>query len=210
MWIILSDNTCHFGLNNFFADNYVEEGSSTGLYFPADVNQMDAIIKRIFNDHGLRFVFSNRSKTPLILNSDGNSFYGEGYEFTPGADEIIRDGDAGWIVSYGDMLHRCLHVVEEYRENGINVGLINKPSLSSVDEDTMEKIGKSPFVLVVESLNSRTGLGVRFGTWLLERGFAPNYDYMGTTRPGNCGQEEQILHQGLGIDGLKEKLSSFL
>ena len=206
----MSDNTCHFGLNNFFADNYVEEGSSTGLYFPADVNQMDAIIKRIFNDHGLRFVFSNRSKTPLILNSDGNSFYGEGYEFTPGADEIIRDGDAGWIVSYGDMLHRCLHVVEEYRENGINVGLINKPSLSSVDEDTMEKIGKSPFVLVVESLNSRTGLGVRFGTWLLERGFAPNYDYIGTTRPGNCGQEEQILHQGLGIDGLKEKLSSFL
>ena len=206
----MSDNTCHFGLNNFFADNYVEEGSSTGLYFPADVNQMDAIIKRIFNDHGLRFVFSNRSKTPLILNSDGNSFYGEGYEFTPGADEIIRDGDAGWIVSYGDMLHRCLHVVEEYRENGINVGLINKPSLSSVDEDTMEKIGKSPFVLVVESLNSRTGLGVRFGTWLLERGFAPNYDYMGTTRPGNCGQEEQILHQGLGIDGLREKLSSFL
>ena len=46
--INMSDNTCHFGLNNFFADNYVEEGSSTGLYFPADVNQMDAIIKRIF------------------------------------------------------------------------------------------------------------------------------------------------------------------
>jgi len=206
----MSDNTCHFGLNNFFADNYVEEGSSTGLYFPADVNQMDAIIKRIFNDHGLRFVFSNRSKTPLILNSDGESFYGEGYVFTPGVDEIIRDGDAGWIVSYGDMLHRCLHVVEEYREKGINIGLINKPSLSSVDEDTMEKIGKSPFVLVVESLNSRTGLGIRFGTWLLERGLVPNYDYMGTTRPGNCGQEEQILHQGLGIDGLREKLSSFL
>jgi transketolase len=206
----MSDNTCHFGLNNFFADNYVEEGSSTGLYFPADINQMDAIIKRIFNDHGLRFVFSNRSKTPLILNSDGDSFYGEGYEFTPGVDEIIRDGDAGWIVSYGDMLHRCLHVVEEYRERGINIGLVNKPSLSSVDEDTMEKIGKSPFVLVVESLNSRTGLGIRFGTWLLERGLVPNYDYMGTTRPGNCGQEEQILHQGLGIDGLREKLSSFL
>ncbi|MBH02469.1 MAG: transketolase [Acidimicrobiaceae bacterium] len=206
----MSDNTCHFGLNNFFADNYVEEGSSTGLYFPADINQMDAIIKRIFNDHGLRFVFSNRSKTPLILNSDGESFYGEGYEFTPGVDEIIRDGDAGWIVSYGDMLHRSLHVVEEYREKGINIGLINKPSLSSVDEDTMVKIGKSPFVLVVESLNSRTGLGIRFGTWLLERGLVPNYDYIGTTRPGNCGQEEQILHQGLGIDGLREKLSSFL
>jgi len=206
----MSDNTCHFGLNNFFADNYVEEGSATGLYFPADVNQMDSVVKRVFHDHGLRFIFSNRSKTPLILDSNGDSFYGKGYEFTPGVDEIIREGDAGWIISYGDMLHRCLHVVEEYREKGINIGLINKPTLNSVDEDIMAKIGKSPFVLVIESLNSRTGLGVRFGTWLLERGLAPNYDYMGTTRPGNCGQEEQILHQGLGIDNIKEKLSNLL
>ncbi len=206
----MSDNTCHFGLNNFFADNYVEEGSPTGLYFPADVNQMDSVVKRIFHDHGLRFIFSNRSKTPLILDSNGDSFYGKGYEFTPGVDEIIREGDAGWIISYGDMLHRCLHVVEEYREKGIKIGLINKPTLNSVDEDIMAKIGKSPFVLVIESLNSRTGLGVRFGTWLLERGLAPNYDYMGTTRPGNCGQEEQILHQGLGVDNIKEKLSNLL
>ena len=206
----MSDNTCHFGLNNFFADNYVEEGSPTGLYFPADVNQMDSVVKRIFHDHGLRFIFSNRSKTPLILDSKGESFYGKGYEFTPGIDEIVRDGDAGWIVTYGDMLHRCLHVVEEYRANGVNNGLINKPTLNSVDEDMMEKIGKSPFVLVIESLNSRTGLGIRFGTWLLERGLTPNYDYMGTTRPGNCGQEEQILHQGLGVENIKDKLATFL
>jgi transketolase len=206
----MSDNTCHFGLNNFFADNYVEEGSSTGLYFPADINQMDAVIKRIFHDHGLRFVFSNRSKTPVIFNEQGQDYYGSGYEFTPGVDEIIRDGDTGWIVSYGDMLHRCLHVVEEFREKGIKVGLINKATLNAVDEEIMERIGTSPFVMVIESLNSRTGLGVRFGTWLLERGFSPRYDYMGTTRPGNCGQEEQILHQGLGADAVKEKLSTFL
>ena len=206
----MSDNTCHFGLNNFFADNYVEEGSSTGLYFPADINQMDAVIKRIFHDHGLRFVFSNRSKTPVIFNEQGQDYYGSGYEFTPSVDEIIREGDAGWIVSYGDMLHRCLHVVEEFREKGIKVGLINKVTLNAVDEEIMERIGTSPFVMVIESLNSRTGLGVRFGTWLLERGFSPRYDYMGTTRPGNCGQEEQILHQGLGADAVKEKLSTFL
>ncbi len=206
----MSDNTCHFGLNNFFADNYVEEGSSTGLYFPADINQMDAVIKRIFHDHGIRFVFSNRSKTPAIFDENGQDYYGSGYEFTPGVDEVIRDGDEGWIISYGDMLHRCLHVVEEFRENGVKIGLINKVTLNAVDEEMMQRIGNSPFVTVIESLNSRTGLGVRFGTWLLERGFSPRYDYMGTTRPGNCGQEEQILHQGLGTDSIKEKLSNFL
>ena len=206
----MSDNTCHFGLNNFFADNYVEEGSSTGLYFPADINQMDAVIKRIFHDHGIRFVFSNRSKTPAIFDENGQDYYGSGYEFTPGVDEVIRDGEAGWIISYGDMLHRCLHVVEEFRESGVKIGLINKVTLNAVDEEMMQRIGNSPFVTVIESLNSRTGLGVRFGTWLLERGFSPRYDYMGTTRPGNCGQEEQILHQGLGTDSIKEKLSNFL
>ena len=206
----MSDNTCHFGLNNFFADNYVEEGSSTGLYFPADINQMDAVIKRIFHEHGIRFVFSNRSKTPAIFDENGQDYYGSGYEFTPGVDEVIRDGDAGWIISYGDMLHRCLHVVEEFRESGVKIGLINKVTLNAVDEEMMQRIGNSPFVTVIESLNSRTGLGVRFGTWLLERGFSPRYDYMGTTRPGNCGQEEQILHQGLGTDSIKEKLSNFL
>ena len=108
------------------------------------------------------------------------------------------------------MLHRCLHIVEEYKEQGVSIGLVNKPTLNSVDEDVMRHIGNSPFVMVVESLNSRTGLGIRFGTWLLERGFAPKYDYMGTTRPGNCGQEEQIVHQGLGIDSVKEKISTFL
>ena len=206
----MSDNTCHFGLNNFFADNYVEEGSSTGLYFPADINQMDAVIKRIFHDHGIRFVFSNRSKTPAIFDENGQDYYGSGYEFTPGVDEVIRDGDAGWIISYGDMLHRCLHVVEEFRENGVKIGLINKVTLNAVDEEMMQRIGNSPFVTVIESLNSRTALGVSFGTWLLERGFSPRYDYMGTTSPGNCGQEEKILHQGLGTDSIKEKLSDLL
>ena len=80
-------------LNNFFADNYVEEGSSTGLYFPADVNQMDAIIKRIFNDHGLRFVFSN-SKTRISKKSKTTyAMWCEKHGFKY-ADGFIRKG---WI-----------------------------------------------------------------------------------------------------------------
>ena len=108
------------------------------------------------------------------------------------------------------MLHRCLHVVETLRTEGISVGLVNKPTLNTVDEDTIARLGTSPFILVVESLNQRTGLGIRYGTWLLERGLTPRYAHMGTTRPGNCGQAEQIPHQRLAPADIEAKVRAML
>ncbi|KAF8214909.1 hypothetical protein K438DRAFT_1954914 [Mycena galopus ATCC 62051] len=57
------------------------------------------------------------------------------YEFVPGKDETIVEGKAGYV--------------------GLDLGLINEPSLDVVDE----QIGSSLFVLVIESFNQKTGLG---------------------------------------------------
>jgi hypothetical protein len=57
------------------------------------------------------------------------------------------------------------------------------------------QIGKTGVVLVVEPLARKTGLGIRFGTWLLERGLTPKYGYMGVTREGSGGLWEQVYHQ---------------
>ena len=48
----MADNTCHFGLNNLFADNGLEEGDSTRLYFPADAGQMRACVRAVFAEEG--------------------------------------------------------------------------------------------------------------------------------------------------------------
>ncbi|OCH95356.1 Thiamin diphosphate-binding protein [Obba rivulosa] len=192
----MADNTCHFGINSFFADNGLADTQSW-LYFPADPAQMVAIVKRVFFDHGLRFIFSTRSKVPWILKEDGTHFFGEDYEFVPGKDEVIAEGTAGYVVSYGDMLYRSWDAVLRCRQEGLNVGLINKSTLNLVDEQTIRKIGCSHFVLVVESLNQKTGLGSKFGTWLLERQLTPRYGYMGTNKEGCGGLTEQIPHQGL-------------
>ncbi len=197
----MADNTCHFGINNFFAANGLPQGDATRLYYPADSLQLNALLQRIFNDEGLRFVFTTRSAVPTILTVEGKPFYGDNYTFTPGEDEIIRQGDAGWIVTYGEMVYRCLDVVETLRARGINVGLINKATLNVVDEEMMSRLGKSPFVLVVETQNIATGLGARFGSWLLERGFTPKFGRLGTFRAGEGGLTEQIPHQGMGQDG---------
>ncbi len=202
----MADNTCHFGINNFFADNALAGGDTTRLYFPADVNQLRAMLHRIFNDEGLRFIFSTRSATPCLLSETGEELYGDGYQFTPGKDEIVRKGTDGYVVSYGEMLYRCLDAVEQLRSAGHNVGLINKSTLNTVDEEMLSLAGKSPFVLVVESQNSKTGLGVRYGTQLLERGLTPKYAALGTSRPGDGGIAEQLAHQGLEVDDIKNKI----
>ena len=210
----IADNTCHYGINVFFTDSGVEEISKDSrLYFPADTHQLRAIVKRVFNDPGLRFVFSTRSTVPYVLTEDGSNQYfspDSGYEFEPDKDEVILEGTAGYIVTYGEMLHRAMDSVVQLRESGVNVGLVNKPTLNVVDEESMKRLGNSPAVLLVEAQNSRTGLGTRFGTWLLERGQNPRYAHMGTHRQGAGGLAEHILHQGLGTENIKAEFQKLI
>ena len=123
---------------------------------------------------------------------------------------MIREGRDGYIVAYGEMLYRCLHVVELLKAEGIHIGLINKPVLNVIDETMLATVGASPLVLVVETQNSKTGLGIRFGSWLLERGYTPKYGYMGTWKDGAGGLAEQIPHQGLGLDAIRDRLLQML
>lgn len=136
--------------------------------------------------------------------------YGENYSFTPGKDEIIREGDGGCIVTYGEMTYRCLDAVEQLKDEGISLMLINKPTLNIIDEDMIEVAGKSPFVLVVESQNTKTGLGSRYGSWLLERGLTPKYGNMGTARIGQGGIDEQLPHQGLSVGDIVNKIRTMV
>lgn len=206
----MADNTCHFGINNFFADNGLDDGYDTKLYFPADANQMTACVETVFHQPGLRFIFSTRSKTPILLDTDGKEMYGSGYTFVPGKDEVVREGKAGYIVAFGDTVYRALDAVERLKQDGIDVGLINKCTLNVVDEEMMAKIGKAPFVLVVEAFNRRTGLGSRFGSWLLERGYAPKFAYLGTHEEGCGGLWEQYPHQGIDPVGMINKVKSLI
>lgn len=202
----MADNTSHFGVNNFFGDTGLLDDETTRLYFPADRGQFRACVKRIFNEPGLRFVFSTRSGTPAILDEAGKPVYGEDHEFVPDRDDVIREGSAGYVVSYGEMLYRALDAVERARESGVDVGLVNKTTLNTFDEEALTKIGKAPFVLVVESQNQKSGLGVRLGAALLSRGYAPKFRHMGTVKVGVGGLSEQIPYQGLAPDDILARI----
>lgn len=210
----MADNTCHFGINHFFADGGIPgkgaHADTTRLYFPGDPAQFEACVKRVFPDKGLRFVFSNRSKLPWILAEDGSKFY-EGRAFEPGTDDVIReDFSDGVIVSYGATLHRALAAVEALRAAGKKVGLVNKACLNTVDAATMARIAAAPRVLVAEELNVKTGLGSRFGSQLLQAGFTGRYDHIGTNDEGCGGLWRQMGFQGLDPEGIESSFKKLM
>jgi transketolase C-terminal domain/subunit len=202
----MADNTCHYGINSMFADGGVTPhhgDDTTRLYFPADRHQFAACVKRIFNDPGLRFVFSTRSAVPDLLDNDGKPLYA-GKAFEPGRDYVVRDAGqgGGYVVSTGETVYRALDAVTRLQEQGVKVGLVNKPTLNVVDQEMMKRLAAAPFVLVTEGWNVKTGLGSRFGSYLLQAGFKGKYNHIGTHREGCGGLWQQVGYQGVDSEGI--------
>ena len=74
---MLEDNTCHFGVNNFFSDLGLKSkhAPDTQLFFPADVHQTSKVVEAVFWQSGLRFIYTTRSKAdrcrPKRMIKDG-------------------------------------------------------------------------------------------------------------------------------------------
>jgi transketolase len=210
----MADNTCHFGINSMYADGGVTPmhgEDTTRLYFPVDQHQFAACVKRVFNDPGLRFVFSTRAAVPDILGEDDQPLY-QGKSFEPGKDYIVREAPpgGGYVVSFGETVYRALDAIIRLRDEGVKLGLINKPSINVVDQDTMKLLAGAPFVLVAEGWNVKTGLGSRFGSYLLQAGFKGRYNHIGTHREGWGGLWQQMGHQGLDSAGIEKAIRALL
>jgi len=208
----MADNTCHFGLNNMFAANGLpDEGRDiTRLYFPADQHQFWACLRTVFGQPGLRFLFSTRSGVPDLLTETGERFYGADYQFVPGKDDLIREGKDGYIVAFGETVYRALDAVIKLKAAGLQVGLVCKATLNVYDESMMSRLAAAPAVLVAESFNVTTGLGSRFGTELLKRGFRGRYNNIGTHREGSGGLWQQMGYQGVDSAGIQAAMHALL
>jgi len=163
-------------------------------------------LKKIFHEEGLRFIFSTRSAVPDILKEDGTPFYKD-RAFTGGVDDVVRaTSGGGYVVSFGETLYRALDaVISLNKDGGVGgkpVGLVNKACLNTIDEGMMKTLANAPFVLVAESFNVNTGLGIRFGTELLKRGFKGRYNHIGTHKDGSGGLWQQMGFQGVDPAGI--------
>jgi hypothetical protein len=74
----------------------------------------------------------------------------------------------------------------------------------------MTKLAAAPAVMVAESFNVKTGLGSRFGSELLKRGFTGKYTNLGTHQEGSGGLWRQMGFQGLDPEGIAKSFSELI
>ncbi len=113
-----------------------------------------------------------------------------------------RPPAAGYIIAMGEIVYRALDAVIRLNEQGVKVGLINKSTVNVVDADTLRRLSSAPFVLVAEGWNVKTGLGSRFGSYLLQAGFKGRYNHIGVHKEGCGGLWQQIGYQGLDPESI--------
>ena len=75
-----------------------------------------------------------------------------------------------------------------------------------VSEITMSRLNFSN----VLAWNVKTGLGSRFGSYLLQAGFKGKYNHVGTHMEGRGGQWQQMGHQGLDSEGIQSAIKALL
>ena len=104
-------------------------------------------------------------------------------------------------------VYRALDAIIGLQEKGVDAGLVNKATLNVVDASMMQTLAKAPWVLVVEGWNVKTGLGSRFGSYLLQYGFKGKYDHLGTHLEGSGGLWQQMGYQGLDPAGISAAIT---
>jgi transketolase C-terminal domain/subunit len=113
-------------------------------------------------------------------------------------------GPQGIFATFSAFLEMVILETTMARLNQSNV--LAHFSHTGVDETMLSMLGNSKFVLVVETQNIKTGLGARFGTWLLERGYAPQYAHMGVSKEGQGGLGEQIVYQKMDSTSICKRI----
>lgn len=173
------------------------------IIVPADANQTDRVIRYISVNPGNFFVGVGRSSLPIILSERGDPIFGEGYEFTYGKADLIREGDQATIISAGSFLYRAIQAWEILKERGYSVRVLNISCWSDLDSEAIKQAAETGIVVTYEDHNVRTGLGTIVGSFLMENSLFPRFRKLGIKRYAGSGLPDELLKiEGLDVDSL--------
>lgn len=181
------------------------------IYFPADPNQTDRIIRYVANSPGNIFVGMGRSKLPIVTDERGNPFFGKDYVFSPGRADLLRQGETATIITFGSMVPRAIKAWEILKAEGISVSVLNMASLRPLDEETIIEAGKKGPILVAEDHVVETGLSALVAKTLAKYGISTKLAFKGVKRYGSSGKPDDLYReQGLDPESLVVALKELL
>ena len=182
------------------------------IYFPADPNQTDRIIRYVATSSGNVFVGMGRSKLPVVLKEDGTPFFDQNYVFQPGKADLLRPGRDATFITYGSLVPRVLAAREKLKAEGFEVAVLNMASIRPLDEEAVLAAARKGPIMVVEDHVVETGLSALVAKTLALNGVAAKLSCRGVTKYGSSGKPDDLYReQGLDPESLviamKELLS---
>ena len=180
----------------------------TKLILPADPNQTDKIIRYIATKNGNYFIGMGRSKTDIILDDNGEKFFGEKYNFEYGKIDIIRKGNDAVILTYGSLLPSAIKAHERLLKKNIKVMVLNVSSPLNLDKDVLSKAVKIGNFFTYEDHNVYNGLGSLIANYLVDNNIKDvNLHKMGVKEYGKSGSYEEVYKfAGLSVEDLVKNI----
>ena len=170
---------------------------------PADGVEAEAATKAAYEYQGPVYLRMGRLAVPL--------FHEEGFKFTIGKGEIMRDGTDVAIIANGLMVYEAIQAGDKLAEMGINAMIINMSTVKPLDEAlTLEAAKKCGKIITCEEHSVIGGLGEAVCSFLSEYYPTPVRRIGVNDQFGQSGPAAEVLrHYGLCADNIVKVAREF-
>jgi 1-deoxy-D-xylulose-5-phosphate synthase len=131
--------------------------------------------------------------------------------FVPGQARVLREGDDGTLLCYGEMVRHGLAAARLLEKQGLSIGVINARFAKPLDEQAIGlAMGGGKPLLVCEDHSRQGGFGSAVVELAVERGW-PTQAVRLAGLPdrfiAHAGRSEQLAEAGLNAEGLAATMS---
>ena len=171
---------------------------------PADGVEAEAATKAAYAYQGPVYLRMGRLAVPV--------FHEEGFEFTIGKGEIMREGTDIAIIANGLMVYEAIQAGEKLAEMGINARIVNMSTIKPLDEGLVLKCAKEcGKIITCEEHSVIGGLGEAVCSFLSETYPTPVKRIGVNDQFGFSGPAAEVLKAfGLCADHIVEVTKEFL
>ena len=170
---------------------------------PADAMEAEAAVKAAYAHQGPVYLRFGRLAVPV--------FHEEGFEFTIGKGEVMRDGSDVAIIANGLLVYEAVQAGEKLAEMGINAMIINMSTVKPIDEElVLEAARKCGRIITCEEHSIVGGLGEAVCSFLSENLPTPVKRIGVQDVFGESGPAAELLKKyGLCADNIVEVAKDF-
>ena len=171
---------------------------------PADHFETIKAIEAAINHEGPVYVRLGRLAVPYLFD--------ENYKFEIGKSSTLKDGDDITVIATGLMVGKALEAYEVLKSEGINVRVINMPSIKPIDEEAIIKAAKeTKGIITVEEHSVIGGLGSAVCDVLCTK-YPAKVDKIGVQdKFGQSGKPDELLEEyGLTAENIVKHVKKML